>query len=85
MYQPSVSMRCLDVSQAPAIGCLSIIIFTWRACWPNAVFRSPVSTMVVATMITPGGLGGAAGAAPGTHRRGMPSGATRYVLAVLLI
>ena len=77
MYQPSVSMRCFEVSQAPASGCLSIIVFTWRACWPNTALRSPVSTMVVATMITPGGFGGAAGGAATGAGAGIPSGATR--------
>ena len=61
MYQASVSIRSLDWSQALGCGCLSTIVFTWRACWPKASLRSPVSTMVVAIITTPGGFGGAAG------------------------
>ncbi len=77
MYQPSVSMCCFEGSQAPGAGCLSIAIFTWRAWVPKAVFRSPVSTIVVVTAITPAGFGGAAGGAPGiTGISDTPSGTT---------
>src|SRR5688572_32989151 len=58
MYQPSVSIRCFVWSHAPGIGCLSIVILTWRASRPNTCFRSPVSTTVVVTMTTPAGFDG---------------------------
>ena len=85
-YHPSISMCCFVVSHAGPAGCLSIVTFAWRAWSPNTVLRSPVSTIVVVIVMTPGVCGGAVGAAAGIDGPAdAPSATTMYAFAPRMI